>query len=163
MKIKPISMRLRLYSCAADKTGTLTENRMTVVAGWFPNKLWESLPGAEDLHPQLLQDILLNAALNSKVTCTAATMIDSKSHFTYHVMQHVHRLANMLIKGKSDSCILVSLTFTACKGASVFLDPGLIITVQRGLKHPRISQAAAPGPGSSPCCNLIAILFESVW
>lgn len=51
----------------SDKTGTLTENRMTVVSGWFPDQLWAQLPGRHDLSPSLLQHILLNVALNSKV------------------------------------------------------------------------------------------------
>lgn len=51
----------------SDKTGTLTENRMTVVAGWFPDRLWPRLPGVHDLPPPLLQHLLLNVALNSKV------------------------------------------------------------------------------------------------
>lgn len=50
----------------SDKTGTLTENRMTVVSGWFPDQLWAQLPGRHDLSPSLLQHILLNVALNSK-------------------------------------------------------------------------------------------------
>ena len=55
----------------SDKTGTLTENRMTVVAGWFPQQLWQQLPGAHDLHPSVMQHILLNVALNSKVISRA--------------------------------------------------------------------------------------------
>ena len=52
----------------SDKTGTLTENRMTVVAGWFPSQLFSRLPSPQDLAPATLQEVLLNVALNSKVS-----------------------------------------------------------------------------------------------
>ena len=51
----------------SDKTGTLTENRMTVVAGWFAGKMWTSPPTAGNLPPQLQDALSLNIALNSKV------------------------------------------------------------------------------------------------
>ena len=51
----------------SDKTGTLTENRMTVVAGWFAGKTWTAPPTAEDLPPPLKDVLSLNIALNSKV------------------------------------------------------------------------------------------------
>jgi len=51
----------------SDKTGTLTENRMTVVAGWFQDKKYESsVPGASDLTTHVKQDLEMNFALNSK-------------------------------------------------------------------------------------------------
>lgn len=49
-------------------TGTLTENRMTVVAGWFAGRLFhDSVPGPTELNPTVLQEIKLNCAMNSKV------------------------------------------------------------------------------------------------
>merc|ERR1719281_135027 len=48
----------------SDKTGTLTQNRMTVVAGWFGGKFYsqdDGIPKAEDLNPKLLE--LLNEGL----------------------------------------------------------------------------------------------------
>jgi P-type Ca2+ transporter type 2C len=51
----------------SDKTGTLTENRMTVVAGWFPSKLQFLAPSREDLSPALAEEFEMNCALNSKV------------------------------------------------------------------------------------------------
>jgi len=51
----------------SDKTGTLTENRMTVVTGWFAGKQWPKPPTAGELPPQLADVISMNIALNSKV------------------------------------------------------------------------------------------------
>ena len=51
----------------SDKTGTLTENRMTVVEGWFAGKKYDKLPAPSDLPESALRDIALNSALNSKV------------------------------------------------------------------------------------------------
>ena len=51
----------------SDKTGTLTENRMTVVAGWFAGKGWPKLPAAAELPASLAEAVQLNIALNSKV------------------------------------------------------------------------------------------------
>ena len=52
----------------SDKTGTLTENRMTVVAGWFAGQLWGQPPGAADLPRPLAVEVQMNIALNSKVS-----------------------------------------------------------------------------------------------
>jgi P-type Ca2+ transporter type 2C len=51
----------------SDKTGTLTENRMTVVEGWFAGKKYDKLPAPSDLPESALREIALNSALNSKV------------------------------------------------------------------------------------------------
>lgn len=51
----------------SDKTGTLTENRMTVVTGWFAGQQWPKLPSAAELPPVLADVIFMNIALNSKV------------------------------------------------------------------------------------------------
>lgn len=51
----------------SDKTGTLTENRMTVVAGWFPSKVQYTAPKKGDMEPSLAKEIEMNCALNSKV------------------------------------------------------------------------------------------------
>ncbi|KAI8477413.1 MAG: hypothetical protein J3K34DRAFT_453016 [Monoraphidium minutum] len=50
----------------SDKTGTLTENRMTVTEGWFAGTKLDHAPAKEELHPELLQELALNCALNSK-------------------------------------------------------------------------------------------------
>lgn len=55
----------------SDKTGTLTENRMTVVAGWFAGQVWGNLPSATDLPQQLMAEIQMNIALNSKASHAA--------------------------------------------------------------------------------------------
>ena len=63
----------------SDKTGTLTENRMTVVAGWFAGKMWTSPPTAEDLPPQLQDVLSMNIALNSKVQNASLLPISRKA------------------------------------------------------------------------------------
>lgn len=50
----------------SDKTGTLTENRMTVVAGWFHNIISSQTPGGNQINPTVKQELEMNFALNSK-------------------------------------------------------------------------------------------------
>lgn len=50
----------------SDKTGTLTENRMTVVEGWFAGHKLDHAPAPNELQPELLEQLKLNIALNSK-------------------------------------------------------------------------------------------------
>lgn len=50
----------------SDKTGTLTENRMTVTEGWFSGVKLDHAPEKEELPPELLEELSLNCALNSK-------------------------------------------------------------------------------------------------
>lgn len=54
----------------SDKTGTLTENRMTVVEGWFHGVKYDKAPTHEELHCSVREELVLNIALNSKVTST---------------------------------------------------------------------------------------------
>ena len=51
----------------SDKTGTLTENRMTVVEGWFAGQKYASVPAPSQLPVAAVSEISLNCALNSKV------------------------------------------------------------------------------------------------
>lgn len=55
----------------SDKTGTLTENRMTVVEGWFHGLKYEKTPGHEELHAMVREALVDNIALNSKVIVTS--------------------------------------------------------------------------------------------
>ncbi|KAG2500891.1 hypothetical protein HYH03_001650 [Edaphochlamys debaryana] len=50
----------------SDKTGTLTENRMTVVEGWFAGTAFDHCPTPEELPQELCDELKLNCALNSK-------------------------------------------------------------------------------------------------
>lgn len=50
----------------SDKTGTLTENRMTVVEGWFSGQQYSRLPAPTDLPKTALDAIGLNSSMNSK-------------------------------------------------------------------------------------------------
>ena len=53
----------------SDKTGTLTQNRMTVTSGWFSGRLMAgALPSAGDHKPGFLEDLKINMAMNSKVS-----------------------------------------------------------------------------------------------
>lgn len=52
---------------AADKTGTLTENRMTVVEGWFAGKVFTHVPAANELPDDVLDSLSMNCSMNSKV------------------------------------------------------------------------------------------------
>jgi len=50
----------------SDKTGTLTENRMTVAAGWLAGQFWDALPDLASLPAPLQHALQVNIALNSK-------------------------------------------------------------------------------------------------
>ncbi|KAG2496224.1 hypothetical protein HYH03_005822 [Edaphochlamys debaryana] len=51
----------------SDKTGTLTQNRMTVVEAWVaPDLHFDRAPLASQLPPALLEELQLNIALNSR-------------------------------------------------------------------------------------------------
>ena len=50
----------------SDKTGTLTENRMTVTEGWFAGVVHQDAPTAESIPSDLRQELDLNIAINSK-------------------------------------------------------------------------------------------------
>ncbi|KAG2437196.1 hypothetical protein HXX76_005860 [Chlamydomonas incerta] len=50
----------------SDKTGTLTENRMTVVEGWFAGTAYPQVPEASALPPQLVELLKWNCAMNNK-------------------------------------------------------------------------------------------------
>jgi Ca2+-transporting ATPase len=50
----------------SDKTGTLTENRMTVVEGWFAGVKYPAVPEPADLPGPWKDEIVRNCALNSK-------------------------------------------------------------------------------------------------
>eukprot|EP00873_Tetraselmis_striata_P037774 jgi/Tetstr1/458038/TSEL_044546.t1 len=51
---------------ASDKTGTLTENRMTVVEGWFGGAKVDRVPEASDVGDALREELALGCAVNSK-------------------------------------------------------------------------------------------------
>lgn len=78
----------------SDKTGTLTENRMTVVTGWFAGKMWTSPPTAEDLPPQLKDVLSLNIALNSKVQPAHKPRKETCSKLALHLLAITTRLIN---------------------------------------------------------------------
>ena len=62
----------------SDKTGTLTENRMTVVEGWFAGRHFDKVPSPSDLPAVAVESITINCALNSKVSsaaCASACLV----------------------------------------------------------------------------------------
>jgi Ca2+-transporting ATPase len=50
----------------SDKTGTLTENRMTVTEGWFAGQKLDHAPTSEEVPGEVRSLLELNFALNSK-------------------------------------------------------------------------------------------------
>lgn len=60
----------------SDKTGTLTENRMTVVKGYFCGQMYSEVPALDQLPAGAGEEIVLNAALNSKVRLRAIWLGD---------------------------------------------------------------------------------------
>lgn len=59
----------------SDKTGTLTENRMAVVAGWLAGRFWDALPDLAALPPPLQHALQINIALNCKARpCSILTI-----------------------------------------------------------------------------------------
>ncbi|KAJ9507543.1 hypothetical protein QJQ45_019083, partial [Haematococcus lacustris] len=50
----------------SDKTGTLTENRMTVVKGWFCGAMHDDVPAPEALPQEAVQALGINVAMTSK-------------------------------------------------------------------------------------------------
>ena len=65
----------------SDKTGTLTENRMTVVAGWFAGRMWEAPPALAALPQALQRTLQTNIALTSKACCSCS--LSSMSDFEH--------------------------------------------------------------------------------
>lgn len=60
---------LSIQTCNLQ-TGTLTENRMTVVEGWFAGTKMDHAPSLTELNPQLADDLKMNICLNSKAFLT---------------------------------------------------------------------------------------------
>jgi len=58
---------------SSSQTGTLTENRMTVVEGWFSGTKFARLPNASELSKELMDNLRINTSLNSK-----AFLVDSE-------------------------------------------------------------------------------------
>ncbi|KAG2453779.1 hypothetical protein HYH02_001989 [Chlamydomonas schloesseri] len=61
----------------SDKTGTLTENRMTVVEGWFAGTAYPQVPEASALGPHVLELLKWNCSMNNK-----AFLVDQESGVT---------------------------------------------------------------------------------
>lgn len=49
----------------SDKTGTLTQNRMTVVEGWFAGSYFTGIPKQTDLPGAVVEAIIQNSAVNA--------------------------------------------------------------------------------------------------
>lgn len=57
----------------SDKTGTLTENRMSVEQGWFAGVHHRTTPGLKDVPSQVAANLQVNIAMNSKAFLIDAT------------------------------------------------------------------------------------------
>ncbi|DBB05302.1 TPA: hypothetical protein ACH3X3_010532 [Trebouxia sp. C0006] len=73
----------------SDKTGTLTENRMTVVEGWFGGIKYGRVPAAAELHAAELELIEVNAAVNSQ-----AFLVDAADHTAVSHVKSVEFVGN---------------------------------------------------------------------
>lgn len=62
----------------SDKTGTLTENRMTVVKGYFCGQMYKEVPPLATLPASAGDEIVLNAVLNSKAFLIEQPQSDGK-------------------------------------------------------------------------------------
>ena len=56
------------------QTGTLTENRMTVVEGWFAGKKYDKMPQPQDLPTGFVSTLQASIAANSSVRQLASLM-----------------------------------------------------------------------------------------
>lgn len=63
---KPYHSTIRLHSLWLQ-TGTLTENRMTVVEGWFAGAKYDTVPQPQDLPGAFFSMFQTNVAVNSSV------------------------------------------------------------------------------------------------
>ncbi len=77
------------------QTGTLTENRMTVVEGWFAGKNYDNVPHPEDLPADFFNTFQASVAVNSSVShcselqtvvvcCTWHTLL-SQQHVKFQI------------------------------------------------------------------------------
>lgn len=74
----------------SDKTGTLTENRMTVVDAWFAGRVHGAPPSVDAVPDAVLSHAQRNMALNSKVRLTGALMILlTMQRVDHHVTTHL--------------------------------------------------------------------------
>lgn len=64
---KPHHSTIRLHSLWLQ-TGTLTENRMTVVEGWFAGTKYDTVPQPQDLPKAFFSMFQTNIAVNSSVS-----------------------------------------------------------------------------------------------
>ena len=70
------------------QTGTLTENRMTVVEGWFAGKHYgDKVPDMKDLPEAVREHIELNIAMNSKVGCANPLLCSALRQARLHLVQ----------------------------------------------------------------------------
>ncbi len=96
------------------QTGTLTENRMTVVEGWFAGKKYDKVPQPEDLPADFFSTFQASVAVNSSVShcselqtvvvCCAWHTLLSKQHVELQLPPDLCLLGNPLV-----------LAFVACQ------------------------------------------------
>ncbi|KAG2490086.1 hypothetical protein HYH03_011392 [Edaphochlamys debaryana] len=110
----------------SDKTGTLTENRMTVVAGWFCGRMFDTCPTAADLDPVVLEQLCMNCALNAKAfiiknengkmdfvgnrtECALLLFMDRELGSSYDAYRHQHEKNMVKLYGFSSAKKMASV------------------------------------------------------
>ncbi|GAX73955.1 hypothetical protein CEUSTIGMA_g1405.t1 [Chlamydomonas eustigma] len=113
----------------SDKTGTLTENRMKVVEGWFAGRLVKRTPQLEDVPPSLRSSLVENLVRNNKAyiaeagsgsmtltgnrTECALLLLAKKWGVNFQVMRdqldgRLHRMFGFSSVKKMSSCVILT-------------------------------------------------------
>ena len=103
------------------QTGTLTENRMTVVEGWIAGKKYDQVPQPGDLPPGFFDMFQASIAVNSSVRGLASTqawslhcLVINLDQWQHRFVCSVHRLCSaMLQRQQCKSKEMASMTGTS--------------------------------------------------
>lgn len=113
-----------------DKTGTLTENRMTVVEGWFAGHAYDTVPAAAALPPAVLHDLATGIALNSRAFLMpkpngTLDFAGSRTECALLVMLHAWQLDYEHLRREKEGQVVKVYGFSSArKMSSVLLSTG---------------------------------------